>query len=250
MKKKLFSLILVLMLCVALACPAAAAGEGLLVDEADLLTPTEEAALLEKLSELSRTYQVEVVIATVLDTGAYSPDAFVEYFYDSRGYGYGASRDGVLLVVDMGSRNYRILSNGLAADAITMGDIDSIGDVIAPELSDGDYADAFAAFADECEFYINGHINGFPFEFGANLLIALVIGLVAALIVTGIMRGQLKSVRRKSAAGDYMKQGSLRITNANELFLYRNVSRQAKPKNSSGSGRSGGSSRNVGGGRF
>lgn len=249
MKRKLLSLILVLALCAAFACPVFAAGRQL-VDKADLLSSSQEQELQASLDRLLETYHVEVVIFTTTDTGTYSPDAFVEHVYDSNRYGYGENYDGVLLVVDMGSRTYRILSNGLAADAITGADIDYIGEQIAPALSDGDYAEAFEDFIYWCEYYLNGYINGFPFEFGTNLVIALVIGLVAALIVTGIMRGQLKSVMHKPAAEDYLKQGSLQITNATELFLYRNLSRQAKPKNNSGSGRSGGGSRNVGGGSF
>lgn len=259
MKRRLFSLILVLALCLAVTSPVAAQqlliapapGPASLVDNADLLTDSEEDALLETLEDLEQTYQVQVAVVTVTDLEGYSPDGFINYVYDSRGYGCGASRDGVLLVVDMGTRTYRILSNGLAADAITMDDIDTIGYAIESDLSDGDYADAFATFAEECEYYINGHINGFPYEFGTNLVIALVVGFVVALIVTGIMRAQLKSVHQKATAEDYMKRGSLKLTGSSDIFLYRNLSRTAKPKNNSGSGgSSSGGSRNVGGGRF
>ena len=72
-----------------------------------------------------------------------------------------------------------------------------------------------------------------------TLLICLGIGLVIALIATGIMKGQLKSVRSQSAAADYVKSGSLQVTEAHDLFLYRNIVRHPKPKsNNSGSGRS------------
>lgn len=71
-------------------------------------------------------------------------------------------------------------------------------------------------------------------------LICLAIGLVIALIVTGIMKGQLKSVRAQSAAAEYVKQGSLQVTESHDLFLYRNVTRVPRPKsNNSGSGRNG-----------
>lgn len=246
MKRKCLSCILILTLCITLAIQALAA-QSRLTDDAGLLSTAEAAEVAARLDAVSAENQVDVLIMTVLSTGGLSPDSFINAQYDSL---YGPHHDGVLLVVDMGSRTYRILSNGLAGDAITMDDIDSIGGLIESYLSDGDYAEAFLLFADECAYYIGGHINGFPFDYGSTLLIALVIGFVAALIVTGVMRGQLKSVRQKAAAGDYMKRGSLQITNAAEFFLYRNVSRQAKPKSNSGSGSSSGGSRNVGGGRF
>jgi hypothetical protein len=138
----------------------------------------------------------------------------------------------------------------LAADAITMDDIDYITNLITPYLSDGDYAWAFSEFADQCEIYINGHINGYPFPAGTMVIVSLVIGFVVALIATGIMRAQLKSVHYKAAAGDYLKAGSLQVTRSRDIFLYRNVTRQAKPKNTSSSGGSSGGGRNVGGGSF
>ena len=246
MTRKLFSFLLVLALCLALACPALAYTPPV-ADEAGLLSAAEEADLAAQLNAIRSAHQVDVMVITVNSTGGLSPDAFINSVFDST---FGKNHNGVMLVVDMGSRNFRILSNGLAADAITMDDIDYITEQITPYLSDGDYAQAFEEFADQCEYYINGHINGFPFPFGTNLVIALVIGFVVALIATGIMRGQLKSVSQKAAAGDYLKTGSLQITRSRDIFLYRNVSRHAKPKSNSSSSSSSGGGRNVGGGRF
>lgn len=47
--------------------------------------------------------------------------------------------------------------------------------------------------------------------------------LVAALVVTGFMRGQLKTVRRKAAASDYVRPGSMNVAYANDVFLYSHV---------------------------
>ena len=51
-----------------------------------------------------------------------------------------------------------------------------------------------------------------------------------ALIITGIMRGQMKTVRMKPDAADYMVNGSLQITRSNDVFLYHQVTKTAKPK--------------------
>ena len=50
-----------------------------------------------------------------------------------------------------------------------------------------------------------------------------------ALIAVMVMKGQLKSVRQKNA-GAYQKADSLHLTQAYELFLYRNVNRTENPK--------------------
>lgn len=255
MKKKLISLLLTVVLGVSvmIAAPVAlAAGEGsrndLLVDGADLLTASEEAVLRTRLAAITEQYQAEVIVFTLEDMGGDSADDYVEYLYDQFGYGRGPDRDGVMLMISMAEREYRILSNGFAADAITKGDIDDISDMIVSDLSDGNYADAFNTFVGQCEYYLDGHINGFPFAFGQNLVIALVIGLVVGVIVAFVLKGQLKSVRKQRQANVYVKAGSMKVTIANDLYLYRNVTRTQKQQSSSRSGS--GSSRNVGGGRF
>jgi len=249
MKRYVSLLLIVLLMCLAVA-PAASAASDILVDGADLLTPAEETRLREKLTELADLYKAQIAIITVENTEGLSPDDFINFVYDSYNYGFGPNRDGVMIVVDMGSRTYRILTNGMANDAIGSDGIDQIGDVIAPNLSDGEYADAFDSFLEECAYYLDGHINGFPFEFGKNLLISLVIALVAALVVTGVLKGQLKTVRSQYAAGDYIKPGSLQVTQASDMFLFRTVTKRAKPKNNSSGGSSSGGGRSVGGGSF
>ena len=161
--------------------------------------------------------------------------------------GRGENRDGVLLLVCMESREYRILSNGYAGEAIGMDQIDAISDAIVSDLSDGDYADAFITFADNCAYYLDGYLNGFPFNTGKNLVIALIIGVVAGVIVAFVLKKQLKSVRQQKQANVYIKSGSMQIAASRDLFLYREVSKTKKASTNSSSS---GSSRNVGGGKF
>ena len=174
-------------------------------------------------------------------------DEFLGFLYDEMEFGYGENHDGVLLLVSMDPREYRILSNGFAGVAIDDGDIDSIGDKIVSDLSDGNYAAAFNEFADQCDYYLDGHLNGFPFNAGKNLVICLIIGIVAGLIVALILKGQLKSVRKQDRANVYVKPGSMQVTVHNDFFLYRDVTRTKKE---SSSGSSGGSARSSGGGSF
>jgi len=230
--------------------PVETIGQLLVLDEADLLSDSEEAALNTKLSTISSTYSAQIVVGTIESMEGGDIDQFIELAYDEMGLGYGDNHDGVLLLVCMDPREYRILSNGFAGEAIDSGDIDDIGDAIVSDLSDGDYAAAFDEFVDQCDYYLGGFINGFPFKFGKNLLIALVIGIVAGLIVAFILKGQLKSVRQQKQANVYIKPGSMQLTTSNDFFLYRTVDRRKKESSSSGSSNSSGSSRSTGGGSF
>lgn len=240
MNRKLCSLILIAMLCLSLAVPVMAA-EGWVYDEADLITDRKEAELSRTLEEVSGLYGARIVIATVPAVSG-SVDAYVNEWYDTRDIG----KDGVLLLVCMDPREYRILSNGFPADAIGMDEIDAIGEAIVSDLSGGDYAAAFDTFAEECGYYLNGYLNGFPFDYGLSLAVALAIGIVSGVITACVLKGQLKTVRRQNEAENYVKPGSMQLTAHSDLFLYRNVSRTKKASD----GGSSGSSRNVGGGSF
>lgn len=249
MTRKLICTFLTLLLCLALAASAfAAENTAFLYDEAHLLTDAEESALTEKLAAVSSRYEAQLVIVTIASMDGGDIDDYLDYLYDSTGFGYGENHDGVLLLVCMDPREYRILSNGYAGVAIDSGNIDSICDEIVGNLSDGDYVGAFHEFADECAYYLDGHINGFPFNPGEKLAISLVIGLVIGLIVVLILKGQLKTVRKQHAANVYVKSGSMHVNIMNDIFLYRNVTR-TKKESSSSSG-SGGTARSRGGGSF
>lgn len=246
--KRFFSLFLLLAVCLSLTI-SVSAEEALVYDQADLLTDSQETRLQAQLSAVSQQYAAQIIVVTLSAADGHDVDYLTEYIYDGMNFGYGSNRDGVMLLVCMDPRQYRILSNGYAGDAISPGVIDSIGDAIVSDLSDGDYADAFEEFAVQCAYYLDGHVNGFPFPLGRNLLIALAIGLAAGLITVLIMKSQLKSVRQQNQANVYMKSGSMHLTGSSDVFLYRNVSRTRRQTSSSSGSRSGGS-RSMGGGSF
>jgi len=245
-KRKLLSMLFVVVLCLSLAVSAFAVSGADIYDEADLLSTQEETQLAEKLSEIGEEFDAQIVIMTVSSTGG-NIDTYIEDKFDSMNMGYGENRDGVLLLVCIESREYRILSNGYAGEAIGMDQIDAISEAIVSDLSEGAYADAFSTFADQCAYYLGGYLNGFPFNVGKNLVVALIIGVVAGVIVAFVLKKQLKSVRQQKQANVYIKSGSMQIATSRDLFLYREVSR-TKKQSSSSSGS--GSSRNVGGGKF
>ncbi len=249
--KKILSVMFAFILCLAFSISAFAVDlePSRLSDRADLLTEAEEKALLKRMNEVSEKYKVDIVIATFDSTGGTSVADFAVRYYKSSGFGYGEKCDGVQLFICMEERDWRIDSFGLGAAAISTEDIDDIGDTIVPDLSDGEYADAFHTFVDECEYQINGEINGFPFEFVKNLVISIVVGLVIAFIITGIWRGQLKSVRKQLGATQYTKADSMQVTYSNDFYLYKVVNRRKK-ESSSSSRSSSGSSHNSGGGKF
>lgn len=62
------------------------------------------------------------------------------------------------------------------------------------------------------------------------IAIAIIIGLLVALIVTGIMRAGLKSVGKQYSADFYEKEQGLTLTKQKDVFLYRKLDKFPKPK--------------------
>lgn len=247
MKKQLFAALLALLLCISTAVPAFAVSDmPRLVDNAGLLTAAEQRALLETLDEISERQRVDVVAVTTDSLDGKTPEAYADDFYDEHGYGFGADYDGVLLLVSTEEQDWYLSRCGYGITAVTDDGIDYIAGKFRPELSDGNYAAAFAVYAELCDELITQAKNGRPYD-GGNmpkapfhavrcLLISMAIGLAVALIVTGSMKGKLKSVRMQKAAASYVKANSLHISESRDLFLYHTVNRTEKPKSNGSSG--------------
>jgi uncharacterized protein len=225
--------------------------EEFLYDEADLLTDEQEAELVKKLTEVSHATNAQVVIATMASMDGGDIDSFVDYLYDSMGFGYGENHDGVLLLVCMDPREYRILSNGYAGTAIGPDQIDTLCDFMETYLPNGHYVAAFNSFADQCGEFLEYYQMGSPFKVGKNLAISLIIGIIAGLIVAFVLKSQLKSVRKQDQAHRYVKPGSMTVDIQYDIFLYRTVTRTQKQKRvESTSSGSGDTARSKGGGSF
>lgn len=225
--------------------------EQLLYDEAELLTDSEEATLVEKLKEVSHACNAQLVVVTIASMDGGDIDSYVDYLYDSMGFGYGEKHDGVLLLVCMDPREYRILSNGYAGTAIGPDQIDTLCDFMETYLPNGHYTSAFHSFADQSGEFLEYYLMGSPFKVGKSLAISLIIGIIAGLIVAFILKGQLKSVRKQDQAYGYVKPGSMTVNIQYDIFLYRTVTRTKKQKRvESTSSGSGDTARSKGGGSF
>ncbi|MBQ8508989.1 MAG: TPM domain-containing protein [Clostridia bacterium] len=236
----------------------------LLVDNAGLLDSGEYDSLLRLLETVSNKYECEVAVVTVDSLGGKSAQAYADDFYDYNGYGCGSDDSGILLLVAMGEREWHITTYGYGIRAITDYGIDYLSGRFLDDLSDGYYYDAFSTFANDCGKLLEMARNGEPYDIGYRepysvfnyLLPSLIVGLIAALIYTGVLKSQLKSVRSQTAAASYVVRDSLNLTDQRDHFLYRNVNkvRRSDDSHSGGGSRthssSSGRSHGGGGGRF
>ncbi len=262
MKKRLFGILLAILMCLNLSVPTFAQSDmPLLVDDADLLTDSEESALLSKLANISNNQQMDIVIVTTDSLYGKTPRDYADDFYDFNGY----AEDGILLLVSMEDSDWYISTCGYGITAITDAGLEYMADQFLDDLSNGNYYDAFVIYADFCDEFISKAKSGDPFDvedlpkedfnYITSLLVSLGIGLVVAFIITGRMKGKLKTVRRQAEATDYVKTGSMKVTQSRDLFLYKHIDRHAKSQESSSGGSSthtssSGRTHGGGGGKF
>jgi uncharacterized protein len=270
--KRIIAILIISLFCFGFSLPATADGLPRMVDDDNLITDEEESELEAILDEIALNYSFDLVIVTAVSLDGKTAEAYADDYFDYNGYGIGDNYDGALLLVCMEDRDWHISTSGYGITVFTDWDIQYAGEQIVPYLGSGDFYSAFVTFADitvgyleyelnygadgtDSEYYTTGIVDSYTAEMVA---ISAVIGLVTALIVTLIMKSQLKTVRRAQLAHAYIRQGSVNITRSGERFLYKNVVR-TRINTDSGGGGGGGSSTHTsssgrshggGGGKF
>lgn len=255
MKKRVVSIIFAIFLVSLSVLPAFAESEGAstygrLVDNAKLLSEDEYSQLKEHIDTVSEKYTFDVVIVTEKSIGDKTPTEYADDFFDYNGYGEGDNHDGILFLLDMENRKWAISTTGAGIPYFTDYGQEKIMDDVKPYLSDGEYYDAFDTFVTMCDDYINTAITDEPYDVNNQpktiipiyyiIFGGVGIGALVGFIVVLVMKSKLKSVRMQPLASSYVKSGSFKLTEHSDLFLYRNISKTAKPKDNDSS--SGGSS--------
>ncbi len=130
--------------------------QPLLVDEGDILTDSEEASLLATLERISAEQKCDIVIVVPRSLGYKSATEYADDWYDLNGFGYGSTKDGILLMVCMEERDWATSTAGAAQDWFDDYTLERIESRVVSNLSNGSYYDAFTAFAEGCEQTLQG----------------------------------------------------------------------------------------------
>ena len=271
-KKSLSALLaLLLLLCftsIALAVPKQAPppkeqtqeqgiGADRVIDEADILTDSEEKELDAKIATIEQSNKVRILIGTMKSTDGTPLGKIANNVVDQ----IPADNGTIVLLLSMKERDWYISTDNKMRLRITDGKgVDYLAGEFLPDLKEGKYAAAFTAFAattDEMLTYYEK--EGEPYD-PANAfdLMALGIALACALILGGTIYYMLyeyeSNVRSAAEADAYLNHDSFQLTQSEDNFLYTTVTRRAKEKRESSSSNvstsSSDSSHGGGGGKF
>ncbi|RGU04797.1 TPM domain-containing protein [Dorea longicatena] len=215
-----------------------------LVDDADILTDSEEKELNQQLDTVSEEQECDVIIVTVDSLNGKTVEEYADDYYDDNGYGYGENDSGILFLVAMDDREWNISTSGDAITAFTDAGLAYMEDQFVPDLSDGAYLDAFSKYTSLCDDFLTQAEKGEPYDTGhlpkkkvSLWWIAgdLLIGAMIAFVMAMIKKTKLKSVKSQVTAAEYEKAGSLDLTVRTDHFVNRVVTtRKIERKQESG----------------
>ena len=221
-----------------------------LVDNADLLTSSEEETLLALLDETSAKWQCNIAVLTVESHDGSIQD-FADDYFDYNGFQADYNGSGILFMLSMADREWAFSTCGEAIDVFTDYGQQYLIDAMMDDLREGDYNGACKAYVKECDRLLNEASKGTPYDvyskpmrtaadylnFG---LYSVVIGLVVALFPILKMKSDLKTVKMNSGARNYSAGGpSFRARD--DRFLHKTLSKTPRPQDNDSSS-SGGSS--------
>lgn len=237
--KRISSFILLFLVICAVAFPLSVSAEHPpeLIDVPNMLSESEYIELSDKLAALRDTYDVDV--AFIISDEMITEDAQAEAddIYDSYEYGVGENYDGILYFVCETTHEYAFSTCGRAIEIFNDDGLEYIDEAMLPYLKKGDYYQAGMVYADKCAELMGMAANGEPYKKKINILYVIagiiLIPLAAAFAFMTRKLSKMNTAVMQPGAANYMKPGSMNISNSRDIFLYSTVSKREKPKESS-----------------
>lgn len=253
MKKRIFCIVLMLLL----VCAAAYAAPARLGDNANLLTQSQREEIKARCDALSAQYNLDVVIATTNDSRGMQLGMYAADLVDYNNF----STDNIILVVAMDQRKYVCVTTGAGIMAFSDQELNWIYDVMESDMRAGDYAGAFHAFLDCCEqvlsyagdMYIDdgpvydgnyAYVNvkwekPFTQRIGEAAAYTVLPAFLIAWLVAYLMKSAMRTSRPQESAHSYLKD--MNLTRSRDVYLYTTTARHKIERNNNSGGHGGGS---------
>lgn len=241
MKRIRALIILLLTIVFVIPMPAQAADFDLVADGVGVLTDDEYIELNQLAQDITDEYQCEVSIVVIEDTGDDDAIDFAKFVYNEYGYGYGADKSGLMLLISMEERDYAMLAYGYGNTAFTDHGKEVLADkYLLPMLAEDDYYTAFVSYLNQTAKFLQMAKNGAPFDTGLapwiKWLIVIFVPLLIAGIICFIFYSQMKTAVEERAADSYILAGGVNLTMQADQFLYTTETRKTIEKKSSSGG--------------
>ena len=268
MKKSVFTFLLLALLLLSLSLGAYGLSEGgmpLVADSAGILTEEEDTALNSLADELCAKYGCEIIIVTVPGLEGWNVEELNEAIFSQYEFGCGAEKSCVMLLLSMEERDFDMLAHGYGNTVFTDYGKEQLMDCVLPYLGRNDWYGGFYEFISLCGSYLETAQNGAPVDVYSDyvpgygytdydpgpqltpvkLVIALIAGLIVALIVSGVQKAKMKSTAIQTRADRYMSE--LELTEREDRYTHTTKTKTPRSTSSGGSRSGGGTHVNSGG---
>lgn len=224
-------------------------------DFAELLSNEEELSLYNDITEFISTYNMDMVVVTIDNNNKYDAKNYADDFYDYNYFGKGTTRDGILLLIDMDTREVWISTTGQAILIYNDSRIDNMLDYIAPKLTSKNYIGSVDKFIYYSEYYASlgvpsNNQDYYIDEKGeykksnsifANVDKAILFSSIITVVFIIIGVSKHRNVKKARKAKLYLVKDSLKISNKSDKFINSTTTKTRIESSSSSSG-GGGSS--------
>ncbi len=225
-------------------------------DDAEVFTEAEEAAIEAKLRELRAKYGADFCVFTDKSSYGFDHATYSADYYIFNRHGVGDDLNGMVffLCMEPGNRGWYTNATGSCQRLFDMTNIEKIDDRLEPYMVGGRYGEGVLDYLDSIDtLFRTGRAPKTTADYAIPAVIGIVAGLIVAGIVTLSMRAKMKTVAQAVSATDYLARGSFNLTRQNNTFLYRNVTRtlrQTERSSGGGGGSYGGHSSSSSGHSF
>ncbi len=210
-----------------------------IIDDADVLSQSEEADLLEEMKSI--TEHGNAAFVSVNDNPAYSTKEYARSLCEDY-FGYESA---TVFMVDMENRYLWIYSQGSIYNTITNDYAQTITDNVYTYASDEDYYKCASIAFEQITRLLDGKWIAQPMKYISNAFLAVAIALLINYFVVMMLSRSKKATASQLINGIYSK---VDINNARADFTHQTKRYSPQSSGSGGSGRSGGGRSGGGGG--
>ena len=225
------------------------------IDDARLLTLEQRQELNAYAEKITETYGMGIYVMAVEDFHDYGEESQIfdvlwNYYHDNS-LGYGANRQGMILMLSMAERDFATFFYGEDTEyAFNSFGQAQLENYFLDDFGDDDWYDGFKDFLTASEDFMEKAAAGEPVRDNPWSLasVFVLIALFASFVVTRLLWMKMANVAAQKGANRYQTADGLVLTKQVDQFLTQTVRRRKIESSDSGSGKSGSSRSHSGGG--
>ena len=225
------------------------------IDDARLLTIEQRQELNVYAEKITETYGMGIYIMSVEDFHNYGEepqifDVLWNYYHDNS-LGYGADRQGMILMLSMAERDFATFFYGEDTEYAFNGFGQAqLENYFLDDFGSDDWYDGFMDFLTASEDFMAKAAAGEPVRDNPWSLasVFVLIALFVSFVVTRLLWMKMANVAAQKGAKRYQTAEGLVLTKQIDQFLTQTIRRRKIESSDSGSGRSGSSRAHSGGG--